>query len=96
MGCGRCGANLSGARSVAIEFDFMGNEHSDRYTQCPKCRAWTVNASFEGFLTDTWQERAWTAADDRTAAFVALIERCPTPFDKRCNCEAHRRASSGG
>ena len=68
----------------------MGDEHTDVYYLCPVCDQYTVTElwdDFTGVETMNVGGSLTRAEGDRR---IEVIRRCPSPWDKKCRCHAHR------
>jgi len=92
MNCIQCQRSFAQIdRIAAISGSIMGDEHTDVYFLCPECRVYTVACWHDNFTGSEILHLAGPKAKAEGDALVALIGRCPRPWDKKCRCEAHRR-----
>ncbi len=94
MECSKCGKTLDtrdgGDFVAAISGSIMGDEVSDCYYLCQSCGFYTVLVCYEPFLDE--EQVSIRGPIDKTEGDeqVALIRQCPTPWDKKCRCPAHK------
>ena len=96
IACVNCGAPLGGLQSRAafISLMVMGDECIESYFLCPACDRYTVRVYHDRFLGD--EDEIYSRGPfDRAEGdrLVALINTCPEPTSKYCDCEAHRSLS---
>jgi hypothetical protein len=67
----------------------MGDEYTESYYFCDLCQAYTVEIFHDHYLGegDVLIKGPMTKAEGD--AKVDLVGRCPTPWDKKCRCDAH-------
>ncbi|MFH1707004.1 MAG: hypothetical protein ABIF71_03690 [Planctomycetota bacterium] len=68
----------------------MGDEHTDAWFLCPACGVYTIVSWRDDFTGVESESRSGPRSKQEGAARIALIAKCPTPWDKKCCCEAHR------
>mgnify|MGYP003382160800 CR=1 FL=1 len=94
MQCLQCQREIGGegGRSsvAAISGSISGDESSDVYYRCVSCGAYTVLVVHEPFLGEEQESLRGPLTTAEGEAAVALINRCDTPWDKKCRCAAHR------
>lgn len=92
MNCLQCHRIFQPAdRMAAISGSIMGDEHTDAYFLCPVCGVYTVASWHDNFTGTETVRLLGPETKPEGDTRVALIGRCPRPWDKKCRCEAHRR-----
>ena len=94
--CASCGAELpAGARRAGISIFVMGDEYTYTYWSCTACLHYTVTAYHDRFMGE--DSRSILPPQPRAVGdrAVALIQACPTPHDKYCECPSHRAMYHG-
>jgi hypothetical protein len=90
MNCSKCQKELPSESSVAsMSGSIMGDEVCDAFFLCPDCDVYTIctwRDNFTGVESMNTRGPIMRAEGDKS---VALIQRCSTPWDKTCRCEAH-------
>ena len=90
MRCKQCMRAFGAEDRVAsISGSIMGDEHTDSYFVCPACGVYTVVNWWDNFTGLETVTSSGPLSKDDGDAQVALIERCATPWNKKCRCEAH-------
>jgi hypothetical protein len=90
--CSRCGNQLDdedGGPIASMSGSFMGDEWTESYFFCPDCGAYTLEIVHDRFLDQETSSVHGPMAKEKGDALVALIRRCPEPWNKRCRCPAH-------
>ncbi len=68
----------------------MGDEYCECYYRCPECRGYTLTVSRDRFCGEEVVVTEGKLLDEAEAdRRIAVISRCPEPWNKRCRCEAH-------
>jgi hypothetical protein len=92
--CSSCGKHLGESAgtpsSASISGGIMGDEQIDTYFLCPSCGVYTVEVCDDRFCGEETVTRRGPLSKKAGDARVALIQRCPEPWDKKCRCAAHR------
>jgi len=88
--CSRCQGGL-GRQSMAASMSgsVMGDEYTETYFLCETCGVYTLEIWHERFCGEDSISVSGPIAKGDGDEKVALIRRCPEPWDKRCRCEAH-------
>jgi hypothetical protein len=68
----------------------MGDECTDVWYWCPLCQVYTVASWRDNFTGVESMQLSGPVGKEQGDQAVALIGRCPEPWDKKCRCEAHR------
>ena len=91
--CPRCGRVLEdegkGKVTASISGSVMGDEYTETYFLCETCGVYTLEIWHERFCGEDSIFVSGPIAKGDGDEKVALIRRCPEPWDKRCRCEAH-------
>lgn len=91
MDCARCKRTLQDAdRRAGISIFVMGDEYTYTYWFCEACQEYTVEAYHDRFLGE---DSVGVLAPQPKAVgdrAVALIQACPSPHDKWCECPSHQ------
>lgn len=69
----------------------MGDEYRECYFRCPACGRFTLTVTRDRFCGEevtVTDGKLLDAADAERR--LAVVARCPEPWNKRCRCEAHR------
>jgi hypothetical protein len=72
-----------------------GDEYIYSYFHCVSCDVYTVEGYHDRFLGDSEAFLLPELSREEGDAAVALIERCPDPSRKLCDCESHRALYTG-
>lgn len=91
--CAGCRHRLDDAASLVASMhgSLMGDEYVECYYCCPECGATTLSVVRDRFLGDeVVVTEAAVLSGDEARRRLALIARCPEPWNKRCRCDAHR------
>ena len=75
---------------AGISIFVMGDEYIYSYWRCDACGFYTVESYHDRFTGEdevTFLPAVSREIGDRC---VALVQACPTPFDKYCECRSHR------
>ncbi len=93
LNCSRCRAPEGPeglARVCSIAGSIMGNEHVDTLYHCAKCGCYTIERYVDHFGGGETAALDGPLTRERGEELAALIQRCETPWDKTCRCDAHR------
>jgi hypothetical protein len=94
--CVGCGRPLAAEQRVAlIAGKVMGDECTDVYYRCEACGVYTVRLYRDVFLGEETSRDSEPIPRVEGERRVALIGRCPEPWNERCRCEAHREYFGG-
>lgn len=77
-------------RVASISGSIMGDEYTDSFFFCPQCLVYTVVTWYDNFTGVETVSASGPVPRAEGDERVALIGRCPRPWDKKCRCEAHR------
>jgi len=91
--CSQCGAELSRdgqSPEALICADVFGDEYIESYYLCPTCDVYTVEVFRDCFFGDPKVMVRGPVPKPKGAAAVDLIDTCPDPLRKNCQCKAHR------
>lgn len=86
--CSQCGKEME-KPVISISGSIMGDEHTDSYYLCYKCRAYTRENLHDRFCDEESSSTSGPLTKAEGDANVKLIKSCPTPWDKKCRCPAH-------
>lgn len=88
--CIKCRAPFAGPARAAISIFVMGDEYIYSYYYCDSCAHYTVEAYHDRFLGE--DEVSFLPAVDKDLGdyAVELIQACPRPGNKNCDCPSHR------
>jgi len=81
---------LDEERIASISGSIMGDEYTDSYYLCPVCQVYTVASWRDNFTGIETMSISGPISKQEGDERVALISRCPRPWEKKCRCEAHR------
>ncbi len=75
----------------------MGDEYTESYYFCSSCQIYTVRVARDRFDGDgePSENIYGPVSKEKGDAKVALIQKCDTPYEKKCRCEAHRAYFDG-
>ena len=76
-------------RIASISGSIQGDEYTESWFLCHACDLYTVEVLFEPFLGDDEVKTRGPISREEGDAQVALIRKCPKPWNKRCRCPAH-------
>lgn len=83
--------DLEKDRIVSISGSIMGDENIETYFLCPVCDVYTLTIYWDSFTGGEAERLLGPLARQEGDEKVALIQRCPKPWSKRCRCDAHRK-----
>lgn len=93
MQCSQCQADLKQegmtGRVASISGSIMGDECTESYYFCDRCRVYTVEVCRDLFLGEESVSINGPIPRSEGEAAVELIRQCSTPWDKKCRCSAH-------
>jgi len=78
------------SRASWISIAVMGDEYIYSYWNCPACRQWTVESYHDRFMGDDEIQLMGPFPPEVGERCVALIEVCPDPGEKNCDCKSHQ------
>jgi hypothetical protein len=91
MQCKQCNRPFEKDERVAsISGSIMGDEVTDSYFFCPVCGVYTVAQWWDDFTGVETMSLAGPLQKQDGDERIALIRKCPEPWDKKCRCDAHR------
>lgn len=92
MDCTACGAPLAKppGRVLGISVEVLGDEVGYAWRRCAACGAWTEERVRDRFLGPEERSVHGPIDDAAMQRLLALLPSCPAPWDKRCDCPAHR------
>ena len=94
--CVQCGRPFAIEECVAlISGRVMGDECTDSYYWCPECEVYSVRLRRDAFLGEETVHDSEPIPREEGERRVALIGRCPQPWNERCRCPAHREYFGG-
>jgi hypothetical protein len=73
----------------------MGDEYSESYYLCPGCGVYTIEVVHDRFLGEESVSLRGPVSRSEGDALIALIKRCPEPWNKKCRCQSHRSYFGG-
>jgi hypothetical protein len=74
---------------ASISGSIMGDECIESYYFCEECQVYTVEVYFDYFSGEE-VSNVYGPIDKNTGdEKIALINRCPEPWNKKCRCSAH-------
>lgn len=92
--CNQCGKALGEGDQdgpvASISGEIMGDEYTETWYFCPRCQVYMVENYHDRFLGEESCSVQGPIDKARGDAKVAIIQRCPQPWDKHCRCDAHR------
>ena len=92
--CSKCGKDLGEGEErgplASISAEIMGDEDTESWYFCPDCQVYTVEKYHDRFVGEDSVSIQGPIEKARGDAQVAIIRRCPNPWNKRCTCPAHR------
>lgn len=95
--CGKCGSELGPVRrrKAFISVFVHGDEETRSWYFCDACRVWMIEELYDHFMGETDLSVRGPYPQGSCEAEVALAWTCPSPADKWCECEAHRKLGPG-
>ena len=87
--CSRCDGEID-TPVISISGSIMGDEYIDSYYYCTKCRVYTLEKLHDRFFGEQSIRTSGPLTKAEGEARVTLIKTCPSPWDKNCQCPAHR------
>jgi len=75
---------------AGISISVMGDEYIYSYWRCDACGFYTVESYLDRFMGDSEVTFLPPIPQAVGEHCVALARQCPTPYDKTCECPAHR------
>jgi hypothetical protein len=92
MECASCKHQMDRAacRKAAISIYVMGDEYIYSYWQCSGCAQWTIESFRDEFIGGNTITIMGPFPPPVGARCVALIEACPEPMSKLCECPSHK------
>lgn len=91
VACSQCGKALDmTARAAGISVFQQGDERIDSWFWCVDCGVWTLEEYLDVFIGESRITVRGPIRREAGEKRIGIIQRCPTPFDKWCECEAHR------
>jgi hypothetical protein len=97
--CIQCGVAFGSGRdegcAAAISGGIAGDEYTESYFLCERCGVYTVEVRHEPFLGEECSGLKGPLPKAKGDDAVALIQRCPEPWNKKCRCEAHQTYFEG-
>jgi hypothetical protein len=94
INCTQCGRRLDqktkNAWVASICGSIMGDEHIETYFFCNTCGVYTVEVYHDRFLGEDEVHMRGPVSKTEGDAAIGLIKQCSTPWNKKCDCEAHR------
>nr|MDO8115200.1 hypothetical protein [Candidatus Sigynarchaeota archaeon] len=87
--CSQCGKEID-KPVISISGSIMGDEYIASYYFCNKCRVYTKENVHDQFCGEESVSTSGPLTKAEGDAKVTLIKRCPTPWDKKCRCPAHK------
>ncbi|MFH0976652.1 MAG: hypothetical protein V1874_12790 [Spirochaetota bacterium] len=92
--CLKCGRdfddNDTKVEPVSISGSIMGDEYTDSYYFCKSCSLYTKMVYYDKFLGEGDSSAHGPLSKEEGDKRVRLIRKCSTPWDKTCDCAAHR------
>ena len=97
MECCQCAREFDKAENAraAISIFVMGDEYIYSYWYCVSCGFYTVEWYHDCFMGDDDVGFLAPVPRDVGDHCVQLIQACPDPFNKHCDCESHRQLYYG-
>lgn len=92
--CKMCGAELP-EKIICISAELSGDEYTECWYFCEKCAVYTVKSYTETFDGGESSKVYGPIAQEEGDAKVALAKRCATPWEKKCDCDAHKKYFEG-
>jgi len=92
--CLQCGLDLTADHQqnliASISGEMMGDEYTETYFLCPVCGVYTMELYHDRFLDE--ENISFHGPFSRVEGDekVALIRKCPDPWNKKCTCAAHK------
>ena len=92
MNCLECDYEFTAneKRAAGIAIMVLGDEYIFSYWCCPKCQKCSVESYHDRFMGEddiTYMGPFAKVVGERC---VALVEKCPNPMDKYCDCQSHK------
>lgn len=96
MNCISCARSLGAAKArAAISILVAGDEYIYSYYSCEACGSYTVEAFHDRFMGESDTHFLPPIAREEGDRAVALIDACPSPGDKFCDCPSHLALYTG-
>ncbi len=74
---------------ASISGSVMGDEMTESWFFCPGCQTYFLEICHDRFCGETSVRVQGPYDRQKGEEKIALIRRCPEPWDKHCRCEAH-------
>jgi hypothetical protein len=92
--CRECGGVLDNAgescRVASISTMQLGDEYTETYYRCPACDVYTIEQYDEPFMGEGHATLDGPVPRELGDSRISVIRRCPEPWNKSCDCPAHR------
>jgi hypothetical protein len=96
MNCAGCGKEFGKDQRVAsISGRVMGDECTDVYYWCESCQVYSLRMYRDVFCGPELQRDCQPLPKQEGDRRIALIQRCASPGDERCRCDAHKEYFGG-
>jgi hypothetical protein len=97
--CSKCRKSIGEGEekgpTASISGSVMGDEHTESWYYCPDCQVYTLEDYRDRFTNEDTVNVHKPIDKAKGDEWVAIIRRCPKPWDKRCRCAAHREYFGG-
>jgi hypothetical protein len=92
--CKKCGAGIP-ENPVCISAELSGDEYTECWYFCGKCGVYSVESFTEPFADEETTRVEGPIPKDEGDKKVALARQCETPWEKKCDCDAHKEYFKG-
>lgn len=96
MICTHCNADLGWLPQASIAILVAGDEVVHAYFRCAACGLWSIEHLHDHFMTgetQTWHTGPYS--DEIGRRCIELVEACPAPRSKLCDCASHAMLYDG-
>jgi hypothetical protein len=95
--CKKCSAVVPQEnRAASIAISVGADEYIYSYWRCNTCSFYTLRSFHDPFMgADAEVVLLGAVPKEAGEKIVALIEGCPAPMDKSCDCESHQKLYYG-
>jgi len=80
---------LNAERKAGISIFVMGDEYLYSYWECASCQQWTIESYHDRFLGESSVHCLGPFSPEVGTECVRLVQACPHPGDKNCECASH-------
>jgi hypothetical protein len=99
MKCSQCGREFSwdkeGGMVASLSGSIMGDEYIETYFYCDSCNKYTLEIFHDRFLGEDDVSIRGPISKEEGDIQVKLMNECPEPWNKKCDCNAHKKYFDG-